>query len=90
MEATPSFGQIGIKWHGLAERVSEAITKQLLREIHAALVLPNGGNLILDPLEPFEDVPEVSVRFLLEMGKTSQASMRDRVSSAATSSYPPT
>ena len=82
MEATPSFGQIGIKWHGLAERVSEAITKQLLREIHAALVLPNGGNLILDPLEPFEDVPEVSVRFLLEMGKTSQASMRDRVSSA--------
>jgi hypothetical protein len=86
MEATPSFGQIGIKWHGLAERVSEAITKQLLREIHAALVLPNGGNLILDPLEPFEDVPEVSVRFLLEMGKTSQASMRDRVSSAATSS----
>ena len=82
MEATPSFGQIGIKWHGLAERVSEAITKQLLREIHAALVLPNGGNLILDPLEPFEDVPEMSVRALLEMGKTSQASMRDRVSAA--------
>ena len=82
MEATPSFGQIGIKWHGLAERVSEAITKLLLREIHAALVLPNGGNLILDPLEPFEDVPEMSVRALLEMGKTSQASMRDRVSAA--------
>ena len=78
MEATPSFGQIGIKWHGLAERVSEAITKQLLREIHAALVLPNGGNLILDPLTPFDAVPEVSVRALLAMGKTSQASMRDR------------
>jgi hypothetical protein len=78
MEATPSFGQIGIKWHGLAERVSEAITKQLLREIHAALVLPNGGNLILDPLTPFDAVPELSVRALLAMGKTSQASMRDR------------
>ena len=78
IEATPSFGQIGIKWHGLAERVSEAIAKQLLREIHAALVLPNGGNLILDPLTPFQDVPEVSVRELLAMGKTSQAFMRDR------------
>ena len=40
----------------------------------AALVLPNGGNLILDPLTPFDAVPEVSVHALLAMGKTSQAS----------------
>ena len=77
IEATPSFGQIGIKWHSLAERVSDAIAKQLLREIHAALVLPNGGNLILDPLVPFEDVLEVSVRELLAMGKASQTFMRE-------------
>ena len=78
MEATPSFGQIGIKWHGLAKKVSEMITKNLKREIHAALVLPNGGNLIMDPLTAFTEVPELSVAELLDFGKGSMTTMRDR------------
>ena len=83
MEATPSFGQIGIKWHGLAERISRMITKQLLKEIHAALVLPNAGNLILDPLTPFLDVPELSAKELLELGKNSRASVDSQNASGA-------
>ena len=71
MDATPSVGQLGIKWHGLAERVSKMITAELLKEVHAALVLPNAGNAFLEPLRPFDDVPEIEVADLVELGKTS-------------------
>ena len=69
MEASPSLGQLGIRWHGLAEKVSEIITAHLQREIRAALVLPNAGNTFLEPLDAYDDVPEISVRDLLEISK---------------------
>ena len=73
MEASPSLGQLGIRWHGLAEKVSEIITAHLQREIRAALVLPNAGNTFLEPLDAYDDVPEISVRDLLEISKDAYA-----------------
>ncbi len=73
MEASPSLGQLGIRWHGLAEKVSEIITAHLQREIRAALVLPNAGNTFLEPLDAYDDVPEISVRHLLEISKDARA-----------------
>jgi hypothetical protein len=90
MDATPSVGQLGIKWHGLAEKVSKMITAELLKEVHAALVLPNAGNAFLEPLQPFDDVPEIEVADLVELGKTSYVGektasrVEDAVAAAAT------
>ena len=56
MQAIPTLGELGIRWHGLADKVSALITANLLKELHAALVLPNAGNLLLEPLRPYDGV----------------------------------
>ena len=71
MEAIPSMGQLEIRWQQLAEKVSKLITSKLYKELTAALVLPNAANTIIEPLEPFNAIPEMDVGELLEMSRSS-------------------
>jgi hypothetical protein len=54
-----------VRWHGLAEKVSTLITSKLLKELHAALVLPNAANMVIEPLATFDSLPEISVTDLV-------------------------
>jgi hypothetical protein len=71
MEAIPMMGHLGIRWHGLAEKVSKVITSKLLKEFTATLVLPNAANSIIEPLAPFNAIPEIQVSELLAMTRNS-------------------
>ena len=74
MQAIPTLGELGIRWHGLADKVSALITANLLKELHAALVLPNAGNLLLEPLRPYDGViPEMDIDEVVRVTSESAA-----------------
>ena len=74
MQAIPTLGELGIRWHGLADKVSQLITANLLKELYAALVLPNAGNLLLEPLRPYDGViPEIDIDVVVGLTAESAA-----------------
>ena len=56
MQAIPTLGELGIRWHGLADKVSALITANLLKEFHAALEHPNAGYFLWEPPRPYDGV----------------------------------
>ena len=54
------------------------ITAELLKEVHAALVLPNAETRSWNHLQPFDDVPEIEVADLVELGKASYVGRKPR------------
>ena len=91
MQAIPTLGDLGIRWHGLADKVSQLITANLLKELYAALVLPNAGNLLLEPLRPYDGViPEIDIDVVVGLTAESaaEAAAAARGSQPASSSSP--
>ena len=84
MQAIPTLGELGIRWHGLADKVSQLITANLLKELYAALVLPNAGNLLLEPLRPYDGViPEIDIDVVV--GLTAESAAEAAAAARATS-----